>query len=102
MFYLFTGTDSEKVREKMGERIAEFKNAEVIRITDAHTIADLETALQGSGMFVGTRVIALKNIGENKEGEVLLRPRPETIKKNTEPILIYKTAPLAEMRKTLE
>jgi len=102
MFYLFTGTDSEKVREKMGERIAEFKNAEVIRITDAHTIADLETALQGSGMFGGTRVIVLDNICGNEEVEVLLRARLETISKNTETILIYENAPLAEMRKTLE
>ena len=54
MLYLYYGNDSDKARAKLNTALE--KNGagtDVFRITDAHTLADLEAALMGGGMFGG-------------------------------------------------
>lgn len=50
MLHLITGTDRDKARAALDTEVKKVKG-EVVRITDAHTLADLQTALQGRGMF---------------------------------------------------
>ncbi|MFA7309493.1 MAG: hypothetical protein WC050_01175, partial [Candidatus Paceibacterota bacterium] len=103
MLFLFTGTDSETARERLNAAVAKTsKNAEVVRITDAHTLADLAAALGGGGMFGGKRVIVLDNVLLNREMENYVLERLDVLRKSDEVIYMYEAAPLAAMRKTLE
>ena len=68
MLYLFTGTDREKALAAMNKAMArESKKAEVTRVSDASTIADVAEALRGSGMFGEKRVVVLDGVLANEE-----------------------------------
>lgn len=66
MLYFILGTDREKVRTELDARLKKEKG-EVVRVTDAHTLADLQAALQGGGMFGGRQVVVLDGIFSNAE-----------------------------------
>ena len=53
MLYLIYGTDREKVRSSLAKALAPYekKGTRIVRITDAHQSADLESALMGPGLF---------------------------------------------------
>lgn len=60
---LYIGSDREKARKKMSADIAKAaKGAEVLRITDAHSLDDLAAAFQGGGMFAAKRVLVFENL----------------------------------------
>lgn len=72
MLYLITGTDREKARAELDACLKKQKG-EVVRISDAHTLADLQAALQGGGMFGGRRTVVLDSVFANVEmGAVVL------------------------------
>jgi len=102
MLYFFSGTDTEKVREKLDSALTKISGAEIIRITDAHSLADLEAALSGSGLFGGERVAVLDNVLSNEEMKSILLTRLPFISKQTDKVLLYESAPDAATRKTLE
>ena len=102
MIHLFTGTDSEKVREALNAVIAKSKKTEIVRITDAHTLPDLVAALQGGGMFGGERAVVLDNVFLNEEMTAMLMPLLPDLKKRTEFTMIYHSEPNSALRKTLE
>lgn len=82
------------------EKVA--SKAEIMRITDAHTIDDLKAALRGGGMFGGKRVLVFENVCVNLElGEILLE-NLERLSKSDEDVFIFEEKPLAELRKKLE
>src|SRR3989344_6532972 len=90
MLYLFTGTDTEKVRAAMGVLIGKVaKGKDVIRISDAHTLHDVESALQGAGMFGQQRVVVLDNVLFNDEMRALVLGKLETMENSDESITIY-------------
>ena len=68
MIYLYTGTDREKALAAMNKVIArESKKADVTRVSDASTAADVAEALRGSGMFGKRRVVVLDGVFANEE-----------------------------------
>jgi len=102
MLYFFSGTDTEKVREKLDAALAKISGAEIIRITDAHSLADLEAALSGSGLFGGERVAVLDNVLSNEEMKSILLTRLPFISKQADKVLLYESAPDAATRRSLE
>lgn len=75
MLHFYSGTDTDKVRAKLHAVLDKHKT-DAVRVTDAHSVADLEAALQGGGMFsTGERVVVLDSVLSNPEmaGIVLVR-----------------------------
>lgn len=99
--YLYIGTDREKARAKMGRDVAKAaKGAEVVRITDAHTIDDLAAALRGGGMFALKRVLVFENVSANIEmREMLLGALESGIE---EDVFIFEEKLLAAEKKKFE
>ncbi|HEY4488047.1 MAG TPA: hypothetical protein VJB97_00845 [Candidatus Paceibacterota bacterium] len=101
MLYLFSGADSEKARATIRSLVAKSGLTE-LRITDAHSLGDLDAALSGSGMFDAKRVVVFDNVFEHEElGERLRAALPE-LNKSNDTFLIYERSPSAELRRTLE
>lgn len=103
MLHLYLGTDREKARTKMSAAIEKAaRKAEIIRITDAHTVEDLKVALQGGGMFAKKRVLVFEGVCMNVELCDILLNAIEYLSKLDEEIFIYEEKPLADLRKKLE
>jgi DNA polymerase III delta subunit len=77
MIHFLYGTDTEKARRALGKELGQVTKGEwVVRITDAHTLADLHSALQGGGMFGGTCVTVFDTVlggGQEDMRETLVR-----------------------------
>lgn len=99
--YLYIGTDREKARAKMAADIAKAaKEADIIRITDAHTLDDLKTALRGGGMFAKRHILIFENTNANPEmRESLLDALEEGI---AAPVFIFEEKLLVAERKRFE
>ena len=106
MIRVYLGTDRGKVRSIMGSAVEKAaKDAKIVRITDANTIDDLKTALQGGGMFGGKRVLVFEGVCVNPElCEVLLEnlERLSRLDDADEDVFIFEEKPLADIRKKLE
>jgi len=100
MIHLYLGTDRDKARAAMNAAVTKAgKGAEVIRITDAHTLDDLHAALRGGGMFGGKRVLVFENVCTNPDlCDVFLGALASV----EEDAFIYEEKPLADLRKKLE
>lgn len=87
----------------MGKEVARIsKNARVVRITDANTVADLQASLQGGGLFGEKRVVILEGVALNEEMQGVLFQSLEMIQKSAEPFFIFETSPIADVRRTIE
>lgn len=107
MLYFFTGTDTETSREKLNLAVAKVtKHKTVVRITDAHTRADLGAALGGAGMFGppagGERVVVLDNVLRSEEiREALIAQLPH-LSRTPESFFMLENEIDAATRKTVE
>ena len=100
---MVTGTDSEKARATLALLIEKHsKKTPMVRITDAHTLADLEAALAGPGMFGNVFAILLDNVLLNQEMEAHILNRLESMRDGQVRIYMYESAPVAATRKLLE
>lgn len=110
MLYFFSGTDTEKAREKMNvAALKTARGADVVRITDAHTLHDLNAALQGGGMFPsaggqagGARVVVLDRVLGNEEMRAVVLARLPHISKSADTFYIYESSLDATIRKIIE
>jgi hypothetical protein len=103
MLYLYLGTDREKARAKMDADIAKAgKGAQILRITDAHTIEDLRAALQGGGMFATKRALVFEGLCTNEEMQGLLLAALPDMSASEEAVFVLEEKPLADLRKKLE
>ncbi|MBP9757417.1 MAG: hypothetical protein KBD06_02345 [Candidatus Pacebacteria bacterium] len=103
MLHLYFGNDSDKARAKLNAAVEKGgKNADVFRITDAHTLADLEAALMGGGMFGGPRVVVLDSTLTHDEMRGIVLDRLATLKAASDTFYIYETALDAATRKLVE
>lgn len=103
MLYLYLGTDRERARGEMQADIKEVsKNADVIRITDAHTIDDLRSALRGGGMFGGKQVLVFEGVCANPELCEVFLESLERLSKLDEGVFVFEEKPLADIRRQLE
>lgn len=73
MLCLFFGSDRNAARAALAA-VLEKRRTEVLRITDAHTVSDLESALRGPGMFGAARIVVCDGLlgGANEEMRTLL------------------------------
>ena len=102
MLYFYTGTDTEMLREKLNAATGKVKG-EVLRITDAHSIHDLNAALEGGGMFaVGKRTVLLENTLSNPDMRETVLGRVKTLKEAEDIFYIVEAAPDAATKKQLE
>ena len=105
MIFFFSGTDREKVRVALAAAVEKkAKGSDVLRITDAHSIADLTMALQGPGMFGGERVLVLDGVlsSGNEESRTAVVAALSSLKKGKELIFIAETSLDAAARKQVE
>ena len=104
MIFFFTGTDRDRARAAMNEaaQSAADKAGEIIRISDAHRVADLESALRGAGMFGGRRVVVLEGILSNDEMRELFIAQMPMLAKADEDIFLYEEKADAATRRTIE
>lgn len=103
MLHLYLGTDREKARAKMNAALEKAaKKAEVVRITDAHTVDDLKTALQGGGLFATKRVLVFEGVCANPDLCDILVRSLQALSKGSDDVFIYEEKPLADLRKKLE
>ncbi|MBI5470294.1 hypothetical protein HY968_03170 [Candidatus Kaiserbacteria bacterium] len=105
MLNFFHGSDREKARETLNTALTKTsKKKQIVRITDAHTIADLQTTLQGPGMFAEARVIVLDGIvgGENDEMRTMIFDSLQTVRDSDEVFFMLEGALDAATRKQIE
>ncbi len=103
MLYLFTGTDREKARAELNKAIAKVsKKGVVVRISDANSVADLQGALQGGGMFGGDRVVVFEGVLSNEEMRAIFLEALPRIKDTDENFFVFEEKPDAATRKQLE
>ena len=104
MIFFFTGTDRDRARAAMNEaaQSAAGKAGEIVRISDAHRVADLESALRGAGMFGGRRVVVLEGILSNDEMRELFIAQMPMLAKADEDIFLYEEKADAATRRTIE
>ncbi len=103
MLLLFTGTDRDKTRAAMQREIGgRMGSAEIVRITDAHTIDDLRASLQGRGMFGGVRVVVFENVLANEEMAALLVGLIATLEDSEDLFVILEEKIDAPTRKKIE
>lgn len=103
MLHLFIGTDTDTVRAKLNAAVEKSaKGAEVIRITDAHTIYDLESALNGGGMFGGARVVVLDSTLTHDSMREIVLGRLSGMKTAEDIFYVYELSLDAATRKQIE
>lgn len=117
MLFLFSGSDREKAREALNAAVEKTAGLQkgtfriTFRITDAHTIDDLRTALRGPGMFPpaggpegGARVVVLDGIlsGGNEEAQAVLLGALKDIRDSAEVFFMLEGALDASTRKQVE
>jgi hypothetical protein len=105
MLYFFHGADRDKARVALNKALEKsVKQADVLRITDAHTIADLQMALQGPGMFAKARVVVFDSIvgGANEEMSTKLLDALKMMRDSDELFYILEGALDAATRKQIE
>ncbi|TSC87019.1 MAG: hypothetical protein G01um10148_124 [Parcubacteria group bacterium Gr01-1014_8] len=105
MLYVYTGTDREKAKSAMQkevERVAKKEKASIVRISDAHTIADLRAALQGGGMFGGKRVVVLEGVLANEDMNPILSDAFPLLSESADPFFIFEERLDVATRKRVE
>ncbi len=102
MLYFFSGTDTEKARAALNAAVEKQKGMSVLRITDAHPLADLDAALRGPGMFDEKRVVVLEHVYQNDEMRVVLQAELSRLAKSAEIFFMLEGALDAATRKSIE
>lgn len=105
MLHFFYGSDRDKARVALNKAVPPpAKKGSTVRITDAHALADLQTALQGPGMFGGERVVIFDSIlgGENEEMRQALLSALELMSESREQFFMLEGALDAATRKQVE
>jgi len=105
MFHFFYGSDREKARVALNtvlEKAA--KNIDVLRITDAHSISDLQSALSGPGMFGQARIVVFDSVlgGKNEEMRGVFLNAIERMRDSKEQFFVLEGALDAATRKQVE
>jgi hypothetical protein len=101
MIHFYIGTDSKKIHAVLSKALEKAKG-EVVRISDAHTLADLQAALGGGGMFGGARTVVLNSTIENEDMAAIVLSRLAELKQSNDTIYIVETSLDAATRKTIE
>ena len=108
MLYLYIGADRVRARAEMDKAVAKARK-QVVRISDANTVADLHEALRGTGMFPpeggpasGGRAVVLDSTLTNEEMKSIVLDSLSRMKAAKEPFFILEEKPDAATKKMLE
>ncbi len=104
MLFFYFGTDRNKARDALDIVLAKNSDPEVLRVTDAHTVADVQMVLQGPGMFASKRTVVFDSIlgGNNEEMRQKLLDALKGLKGADELFYILEGALDAATRKQVE
>lgn len=106
MIYFFTGADRDKARAALNAMLEkeEKKGASIVRITDAHSIADFDASLQGGGLFGEKKAVVFDGImgGENEALAIKFTATLPIISKSKETFFVIEGALDAATRKAIE
>jgi hypothetical protein len=103
MLHLYLGTDREQARAKMNAGIEKAaKKATIVRVTDANSVDDLKTSLQGGGMFGGKRVLVFEGVCVNPDLCEIFLDSLEHLSKSEDEVFVFEEKPLADLRRKLE
>ena len=86
----------------MNKALRSEKGADIVRITDANSIADLRAVLDGGGMFGGKRAVVLDGIFTNDEMRTIVLDSLALLKESEEQTYILEEKLDAETRKKIE
>lgn len=104
MLYVFVGTDREKARAAMSADIK--KRAEgvtPIRVSDANTLADLQAAIGGGGMFdTGTRAVVLDSVLDHEEMQGVVMTSLKSLQDSKDFFYLFATKVDAATKRSLE
>jgi hypothetical protein len=102
MLHVFFGTDRDKARSALAVALSK-QRGEIMRITDAHALGDLEVALRGPGMFGAARAVVLDGIitGSNVEMSDHVRAALPALSESTETFFVLEGALDAATKKEL-
>lgn len=89
MLFAFVGTDRKKTRDAMNLATAKFKGNQRVNITDVSSPADLDSAVQGAGMFGGAQTIVLDGILGNEELKLRLLEHLERMKSSEDAFFLF-------------
>jgi len=105
MFDLFTG-NREKAREALDSELKKEmqKGTRIVRITDAHSLADLDASLQGGGLFNEKKIVIFDGIvgGGSEELAIKLLAQLPAISQMKERFYVLEGVLDASTRKMLE
>ena len=104
MLYFYFGTDREKARAAMNTAVKKFskKGTRLVRISDANTVADVQAALQGGGMFEESRAVVFDGVCSNDEMRALVLQSLAVLKASADHYIIFEEKPDAATRKQIE
>lgn len=87
MLHIIYGTDRERVHKKARDR-ADGIASDRVRITDAHTLNDLASVLNGPGMFGAPRVIMLEYTFARDDMRSLIESSIEAIHASSDTVIL--------------
>lgn len=102
MLHFFYGSDRAKSRAELHKALRALKGADIARITDANSIADLRVVLGGGGMFARKRAVVLDGVCANEEMRTVVLDSLRDLKESDEQIYILEEKLDAETRKKIE
>lgn len=105
MLYVYLGTDRAKARGEMNktaEAAAEKEDARLVRITDAHGLADIRSALQGEGLFGERQLVIFDGVLSSEILRGTLLVELSRIAMSDEVFYIYEESVDAATKKILE
>lgn len=102
MLQFYIGTDREKVRAELKKSLAAEKGVRIAWITDANTVADLQEALRGAGMFGERRVVVLDSVLQNDEMREVTLGSLQAMRTSNEKFFILEEKPDADTRRAIE
>lgn len=101
MFFFYSGTDTEKIRAAVQQKLRTVKGS-VVRVTDAHTTEDFKAAFQGKGMFGETQVVVFEHVLQHADMNVLLLDSLEVLKNSDDVFIVVEEKVDAATRKRIE
>jgi len=104
MLHFYVGTDREKAKDALDVAVKKIakKGTAVLHISDANSLADLSTALQGRGMFDSERVIVLDSVFANEEMQPVALNSLPLMKKSTDHYFVIENKLDAATKKQIE
>jgi hypothetical protein len=102
MLYLYLGTDRAQTHKAMHAAIEKIaKGRERIHISDVHTVADLDAALGGAGLFGKPQTVILDSIMENEDMRTRLEEALPHMRDSADTFFILEEKPNAAAKKML-